>query len=305
VKAASGIHAVGRVRSGFDLQAIVAEYRALRASVIRLWRETHPVSQQRDVEDLTRFNESIDQSLAEATRNYSLLVDRSRQMFLAILGHDLRNPLNSMLMSAQALSQTTEPDAASAKMATQISSSATAMARMISDLLDFTAAGLGGVMPLKPAAMDLKRLCQEVVDELHAASPKHLLRFQPHGDLTGEWDSSRLRQMISNLVGNAIQHGIETGPVDFTASAEGREVMLTVRNGGPPIPPDALPTIFDPLTRGSSAELEKQRRPGSIGLGLYIAREVITAHGGTIEVRSSVDAGTVFTVRLPRKHAMR
>jgi signal transduction histidine kinase len=112
--------------------------------------------------------------------------------------------------------------------------------------------------------------------------------------------------VVSNLLGNAVQHGADTGPVELSVRGEDPDVLLAVRNGGPPIPPDALPTIFEPLVRGaSSPELQKQRRPGSIGLGLYIAREVVTAHGGTIGVTSSAEAGTVFTVRLPRHSARR
>jgi signal transduction histidine kinase len=299
VNEASDVHAVGRVHSGFDLLALVAEYRALRASVIRLWRESDPGPDLRDLDDLTRFNESIDQSLTKAVGSYTHRVDRSRQMFLAILGHDLRNPLNAMMMSATVLSRS-GLDAESSEVASQISASAAAMARMTGDLLDFTGAGLGAKMPLSPAAMDLGSLCREVVDEMRAAYPTRTLRFQPHGDLTGEWDAARLRQVVSNLLGNAVQHGAGTGPVELSVSAEGSHILLSVRNEGPPIPRDALATIFDPLVRGSSPELQKQRRPGSIGLGLYIAREVVTAHGGSIDVKSSKEAGTVFTVRLPR-----
>ena len=305
VNGASDVHAVGRVSSGFNLLAVVAEYRALRASVIRLWRESAPAPDVRDLDDLTRFNESIDQSLTKAVGSYTQRVDRSRQMFLAILGHDLRNPLNSMMMSATALSRSGQLDAESSDIAAQISASAAAMARMISDLLDFTGAGLGAGMPVSPAAMDLKSVCQQVVDEMRAAYPARTLRFKPHGDLTGRWDAHRLRQLVSNLLGNAVQHGASDGPVDLSVSAEGADVVLAVHNGGRPIPPGALPTIFDPLVRGISPELQKQRRPGSIGLGLYIARAVVTAHGGAIDVKSSEEAGTVFTVRLPRHPASR
>src|SRR3954453_19033186 len=129
VDGASDVHAIGRVRSGFDLLTLVAEYRSLRASVIRLWRESGPAPDLRDLDDLTRFNESIDQSLAEAVRSYTQQVDRSRQMFLAILGHDLRNPLNSVMMSAAVLSKTPGLDADSSSMASHISASAAAMAR--------------------------------------------------------------------------------------------------------------------------------------------------------------------------------
>ena len=158
-------------------------------------------------------------------------------------------------------------------------------------------------MPLSPAAMDLKPLCQEAFDEIRAAYPTRTLRYQPHGELAGEWDAARLRQLVSNLLGNAIQHGAGTGSVELSVSAEGRDVVIAVHNQGAPIPADALSTIFDPLVRGLSPELRKQRRAGSIGLGLHIAREVATAHGGVIGVTSSADAGTVFTVRLPRRRA--
>ncbi len=295
---ASDVHALGRVGSGFDLLALVAEYRALRASVIRLWRESDPDSNARDLEDITRFNESIDQSLTVAIRSYTERVDRSRQMFLAILGHDLRNPLNSIVMSAYGLSQTASLDAEAAAVASQISASAGAMGTMISDLLDFTGTGLGAVMPLAPAAMDLKVLCEQVADEIRAANPTHTLRFQSRGALTGNWDGPRLRQLISNLLGNAIQHG--SGPVDLVANGEDSDVILSVHNGGDPIPPALLPTIFDPLVRAPNAD--QKRRAGSIGLGLYIAREVARAHGGSLDVTSSPNAGTTFTARLPRAH---
>jgi signal transduction histidine kinase len=272
VDGASDLHAAGRVRSGFDMLAVVAEYRALRASVIRLCRESEPDPDLRDLEDLTRFNESIDQSLTEAVRSYTQQVDTSRQMFLAILGHDLRNPLNSIMMSAELLATGTPMDDDSRTSTARIAASASAMARMIGDLLDFTGAGLGATMPLSPAPMDLKYLGQEVVDEMRAAYQARTLRFEPHGDLTGEWDVARLRQVVSNLLGNAIQHGGESGPIDLLLTNEGPDVRLAVRNGGLPIPRDAIATIFDPLTRGMTPESQRNRRPGSIGLGLYIAR---------------------------------
>ncbi|HZK82930.1 MAG TPA: HAMP domain-containing sensor histidine kinase, partial [Humisphaera sp.] len=269
VDSASDVHAVGRVNSGFDLLAVVAEYRALRASVVRLWRESGPECDTRDLDGLTRFHESIDQSLTEAIRSYTERVDRSRQMFLAILGHDLRNPLHSITMAAQVLLRTGHLDGELSEMALGISTSARAMSRMISDLLDFTGAGLGVTMPLSPSAMDLKRLCAEVCDEMRAAHPTRTFNFQPTGNLTIDGDSSRLRQVISNLLGNAVQHG--DGPVELSVSAQGSDVLLAVHNSGRPIPSDALATIFDPLVRDPSPESSKQRQAGSIGLGLYVA----------------------------------
>jgi signal transduction histidine kinase len=194
-------------------------------------------------------------------------------------------------------------------MTSNIAAAAGVMDRMIVDLLVFTGAGLGAAIPLSPAAMDLGELCREVVNETRSAHPDREVRVEMRGNLAGEWDAARLRQVVSNLLGNAVQHGPETGPVELSVRDEGPPgVLLSVRNGGPPIPADFLPTIFEPLVRGggaSSPELRKQRRPGSIGLGLYIARAVVTAHGGTIDVTSSADAGTVFTVRLPRRPGVR
>jgi signal transduction histidine kinase len=299
---ASEEHGVGRVGSGFDLAEVVSEYRALRASVIRLWRESGPDTDRRDLDDLTRFNESIDQSLTEAVLGYQRRINQSRQMFLAILGHDLRNPLHSMMMSGEALARSGQLDARHARMASQISASAAAMGGMINDLLDFTSTGLGVAIPLSPAAMDLGSLCREVVDETRAAQPERTLCFEASGDLTGEWDATRLRQVVSNLLGNAIQHGALDRPIALTASGEDADVVLAVRNEGPPIPPAAMVRLFDPLVRGAAPE-QQMRRPGSIGLGLYIAREVVTAHGGTVDVASSAEGGTVFTVRLPRRGA--
>ncbi|HUF64206.1 MAG TPA: HAMP domain-containing sensor histidine kinase [Verrucomicrobiales bacterium] len=177
------------------------------------------------------------------------------------------------------------------------------MARMIGDLLDFTGAGLGAAMPLCPVAADLASVCRDVCSEFRAAHPTRSIRFEFSGDLVGTWDPARLRQVVSNLLGNAVQHGAGTGPgigsVDLAVHAQDEGIVLSVRNGGAPIPPEALPTIFDPLTR-VSPERNRQRRPGSIGLGLYIAREIVTAHEGSIAVQSSAAEGTTFSVRLPR-----
>jgi signal transduction histidine kinase len=298
---ASDVHAIARVHSGFDLLSVVAEYRALRASVIRLWRESAPSADRRDLEDLTRFNESIDQGLTEAIRSYTKLVEGSRQMFLSILGHDLRNPLSSIILSAELVSATSPPGSEGSKMGLQITRSASAMAGMIGDLLDFTGSELGATMPLSPAAMDLNILAREVIEEMRSAHPARTLSYQAQGELTGEWDAARVRQVLSNLLGNALQHGDDAGTVQLSIAGDATDVVMSVRNGGPPIPPDALPTIFDPLARGFTPELQKKRRPGSIGLGLYIVREVVVGHGGSIDVTSSAEAGTEFTVRLPRR----
>jgi signal transduction histidine kinase len=297
---ASDAHAIGRVGSGFDLMEVVAEYRALRASVVRLWRAAASVPDPADVDDLIRFDESIDQSLTTAVSSYTTRVTQSREMFLATLGHDLRNPLNSIAMSAQLMSTLKCGNNECAALATQISSSAGVMATMIRDLLDYTRTRLGAGMPVSRGPVDLKRIGDEVIDEFRAGHPTRTLGFRATGDTNGEWDSARLRQVLSNLLANAIQHGSESGPIELSLDGTGAEVSIAVRNEGNPIPPDSMRSIFNPLVRGADAlPSSRARLPGSIGLGLYIVREVAAAHGGTVHV-TSTDAGTVFTVRLPR-----
>jgi signal transduction histidine kinase len=231
---ASKDHALGRVRSGFQLMEVVAEYRALRASVIRLWERSEVGTKPLTLVELTRFNECIDQSLAEAVKHFSGEMDRSRKMFLAVLGHDLRNPLNAIVLSAQCLTEIlTGP---SADLASLIATSGAAMGRMLADFIDFTASRLGAGIPLVLAPVDLATLCRGVVDECKAASPGSNLMLDLSGDLRGEWDGPRLRQLLSNLIGNAIQHGAKHLPVRITATGTAGEVILQIQNDGEPIP---------------------------------------------------------------------
>jgi signal transduction histidine kinase len=297
---ASDLHATGRLGDGFNLLEVVSEYRALRASVLQLWRDSDPAAHERDVDDLTRYNESIDQSLSKAVSSYTKRVDQSRDMFLAILSHDLRNPLNSIAVSAQLLPHLDPLDPESIERTTQITASTTVMARMISDLLDYTRTRLGAGMPVNPRPMDLANLGQELFNEFRSAHPKREFRFHPDGDLKGDWDSDRLRQAVSNLMGNAVQHGAEDAPVRLMIKGETSRAIIKVQNGGPPILPGELPHIFEPLIRGSGTGTLRKNRPGSIGMGLYIAREIAKSHGGSIDVVSNEETGTTFTIHLPR-----
>ncbi len=302
---ASDAHALDRLGLGFDMLEVMSEYRALRASVLRLWRASEPAADDRDVEDLTRFNESIDQSLSKAAASYTKRVNQARDMFLAILGHDLRNPLGAISMSAQLLPMVTDDRAVIVECGETIAHSASVMERMINDLLDYTRTRLGAGMPVKPAPMDLAALGRELIAEFRTAHPEREITCRIVGDLNGVWHSDRIRQALSNLLGNAIQHGSVYYPVALSLRGEEADVVVEVHNGGDPIPPGELPRIFDPLIRGSSAEHPRSNRPGSIGMGLYIAREVARSHGGRIDVTSTDKAGTSFTIRLPRQAAPR
>ena len=173
------------------------------------------------------------------------------------------------------------------------------MSRLISDLIDFATTRLGTGMPLVMSSVNLEVLSREVLNEFKAANPSRTFRFESHGNITCSCDGARVRQVISNLLGNALEHGSKQDSIGFSLAANGQDIILTVRNQGSPIPADLLPTIFDPMVRNTSSDAQLTRRPGSVGLGLYIAHEIVTAHGGTIDVTSSVESGTIFTVRFP------
>lgn len=306
---ASDLHGVERVGSGFHITDVVSEYRALRASVLRLWRESLPQPDLNDIDDITRFDESLDQSLAIGVGSYSKRIDESRQMFLAILSHDLRNPLSCIRMAADLISLDNE-DPATADTISLIKTNADAMTQLISDLIDFSSSGLGRTMPLNRGPVDLEEICREVIDSCRTTHPGRTVRFHSDGDVKGIWDAGRIRQVVFNLMGNAIQHGSPEGSIDLSVtsngmssagpSQDGSTAVLTVRNNGAPIPPDFLPRIFDPLKRYATRESAANRTPGSIGLGLYIVREIVTAEGGTVTVTSTVREGTTFTVRIPQ-----
>jgi signal transduction histidine kinase len=289
-------HASERWKTGLNLDELVSEYRALRASVLRLWAEAHGEKQS----EMTRFNEAIDESLTEATSWYSEELNRTREQFLAILGHDLRNPLAAIVTGAQLLTRSESSiDDKQLRVATRILNSARRMDRMVNDLLDLTRTRLGGSIPVTPQRMNLTPVCQQVISELEAIYPDHRLRFDPEGDLDGEWDSDRLHQLVSNLVANALQYGRDHGPVNVVAREHGEEVVLRVHNEGEHIPENALKRIFEPMVRQSTQDGSTRNSTG-MGLGLYIVREIVTAHGGTIGVTSSEQEGTAFTVNLPR-----
>lgn len=221
--------------------------------------------------------------------------EQFRDRLLGIVGHDLRNPLTHISLATQLLlrrEDVSEPVLAGVR---RVATSADRMARMISDLLDFTRATVGGGIPLERRSTDLCVLVQDTVAEFELTYPGRVLLSCARGAHTGDWDPDRLAQVVSNLVGNALAHGDAVAPVHVAVVAEGTHVVLTVRNSGPPVPAELLPRIFDPFKQAGG----DSGRHG-LGLGLYIVQQLVLAHGGCITVRSSEEDGTVFTVRLPR-----
>jgi signal transduction histidine kinase len=219
----------------------------------------------------------------------------ARDEIMAILGHDLLNPINTVNMAASVLLGYPDlPEEARAK-ARIIQRASGRMAEMIQTLRELSRVGSFGKVGMSPAAVDLGDIVQQIVDEQRAARPESSIEVDVRGDLHGEWDPSRLAQVVSNLVSNALTHGEERGPVRVSVDGGPAEVTLKVNNGGSPIPPERIPLLFDPSHRRAGHD-----SPSGLGLGLFIVRQIVVGHGGTIDVESSAQTGTTFTVRLPR-----
>lgn len=297
---AAETHAVARLMSGYTIEQLVSEYRALRASVLRLWAEKTKSGLPTNPEDITRFNEAIDQALAESVVRYAAMVKQSQDLFLAILGHDLRNPLGAIIMAASIITDAPDIDSKYKTVATRIFNSGHRMNLLVNDLIDYTRTHLGSSLPIKRGPANIAQVCQGIVDELQTAHPERKIEFDASGELDGQWDKGRIAQVFSNLIGNALQHGAKNEPVVIRIEPAGDGISASIRNKGNPIDPEKIQSIFEPLVRLADQDDTDYPSDTSLGIGLYIAREIIRAHGGSIEVASSEALGTVFSVRLPR-----
>jgi len=296
------VHGAGRAERGFTLGAMVAEYRALRASVIRLWTAANGSLTGADLDDLLRFNEAIDQALAESITRYTHDLEQSKDMFLAILGHDLRTPLGASLMASRFMLDTGELAEPHATLTARIASSSTRMLQLIGDLLDFTRSQLGGGIPIVRADLNVGKVVHDVVDEVAAAHPHRTLTVDARGARDASWDAARITQALANLLGNAVEHGTPGTPVAVQIRGDADAVTIAIHNRGPTIPAALLAGIFSPMKgRAARANAAATGPLGNLGLGLYIADRIVHAHRGRIAVTSSAEAGTTFTVHLPRR----
>jgi PAS domain S-box-containing protein len=223
------------------------------------------------------------------------LAEFERQI-LGIVSHDLRNPLSVIRISASTLLAREGLDERQSKSLTRIITATDRSTRLIRDLLDFSQARLGGGIPVERKQMDLFELTRGVVEELAASHPEREVEISQEGEGAGDWDADRLAQVLGNLVGNALQHSPPHTPVRVRCQGESSTVVIEVHNEGAPIDPAYLPELFEPFRRGRHAG----SGAGSVGLGLYITRQLVLAHGGRIQVSSREGEGTRFAVRLPR-----
>jgi PAS domain S-box-containing protein len=257
-----------------------------------------------------RWLESAGKVLSEGDKPHRMLgvvhdvtarhrYDEFRKLLPGIIAHDVRSPLSTIKMAGTMIQRSSEPSPSTRRYAQTMLRGADQIGRMAERLLDFTQARFGGGLPLERTSLDLAEVCSEIVAAARIAAPESKIALRVDGDARGAWDGTRLSEVVSNLVGNAIKHGPAGDFIDVVVRGDGEYVVLSIHNSGAPIPADLLPVLFDPFRRAEGTG----QRPGvekSYGLGLYISRELVVAHGGTIEVRSSAAQGTTFTVRLPR-----
>lgn len=298
-RSAAEVHAELRLNDGFDIDQMVSEYRALRACVVKLWSVRSRELNRDDIDDLIRFNEAIDQTVAESLSHYTKTLDHSRNLFLGILGHDLRNPIGAVSASADRITKLGSLNERQAALAIRIKDAASRAIRTLDDLLDLTRVQFGSDLPISRDRMDMALLSRQLVDEMQAVHPRRTIALEVNGDMEDEWDVLRMGQVLSNLIGNAIEHGSKDTPVEVDVAGTPQEVVMSVRNKGVPIPPERLRMIFNSVIRSDG---NRQEPAGSthLGLGLYITRKIVEAHNGTVGVTSSERDGTRFVVSLPR-----
>jgi len=292
----SALHARMRLDSGFNLEQAISEYRALRSSILFLWVQSRPEGDDVFLPEVTRFNETIDQAIAEIIRRYADRAERYSDVFLGVLTHEVRNPLNVIALSGQGLKATAlEP--AQSRSVERILRAVSTVDGLMSDLAILVRSRMRVPLPLTRTAADLGEICEQTLEDVRASHGNVVIELEKIGDLRGTWDRERLGQVIFNLVTNAVIHA-SGQQIRIAAEGVGSDVEVRVTNQGAPIPSNLQDSIFDPFVRREVAS------PGfvksGLGLGLFIVREIVTGHGGVVEVTSNESEGTTFTVRLPR-----
>jgi signal transduction histidine kinase len=262
---AAETHALLRARSGFDIIQLAAEYRALRASVLRLWKDAGGVSSDEDFNDMLRFNEGIDQALTESISSFSVEIEGERNLLLGMIGHDMRNPLQAIRMTASYLQKLNAGEHVAAAAERLVFSGARLKA-MLGDLSDFSRDKLGLGIEVSPHPIDLADVFLEEVQQLRTAHPTRRIDLSSAGELGGVWDAGRMHQVLGNLLSNALKYGKPGSTVEVVLAGMGDEVIFTVANHGVKIDDDALRAFFDPLSRGQHPQAHRDQ-DGGLGGG--------------------------------------
>ena len=273
-------------------------YGNVRASFTRIWLEDRRDGTP-DIDALVAFDDALDRHLAHTVKRYEQRVQEEHDVFIGILAHDLRNPLHAIMMTAAALQRRDGIEDGVADALRRIGGSGGRMDRLVRDLLEYARVRTRDVMPLHVTSCNLEAILRTTTDELRAVHPDRRIVLSVDGDTTGQWDADRLAQVISNLAGNALEHGEGDTPVVIDLSSVGNNVRLLVHNRGPVLPASVLRICTARLD--DARVMLRQPSIAGLGLGLFIVRAIVSAHGGTIEATSDLTRGTLFNMCLPRE----
>lgn len=270
----AGIRDRDRIFQGYDAGAVDFLFKPIEPRILQHKAKTFfdLYRQRQELADTLRLNEEL----------------------LAVVGHDIRNPLNVILMTAGLL-ETTAADPGTARAVERLRTSGHRIVHIIDDLLDLSRARLGGGIPVDRKRIDLVPVAKRTVAELQTTNPDRAIELRAEGEQWGDWDMARMEQVFSNLVGNAVRHGKPDEPVVVAVAADDGTVVATVHNGGA-VPEDKLPRLFEPF----HFDKGRSKRTEGLGLGLYIVDQIVRAHGGRVEVTSTLAAGTTVRLTLPR-----
>jgi hypothetical protein len=303
VETAAATHGALRHSAGFDLAQLTAEFRALRSCVLRLWGAERFGNEPDAFEQVMCFNDAIDQALAEAVERYAAEVDRARDMFLTVLGHDLRTPLGAISITSQYLAMPIVPDAKRQDAAARIERCTTTLNALIKDVLEYTRSRLGKGIKVSRRASDMAEICRTACDDIRAVHVDASFHCDIPECLEGEYDGMRMHQAIWNLLNSGVQQSNRKLPIILKASSIDGQVRILVKASGRPLPMETLQSMFDPMAQfANSPSVHDDVKP-SIELGLFVAREIIRAHGGDVTVSSDAEGTTEFEVTLPRNTA--
>ncbi len=296
---AAQAHGILRLMDGFTLDQMVSEFRAIRASVLRLWLAREFEGRDYQVDDIIRFNEAVDQALGESIASYGKAVELTRKTVLAVLGHDLRSPLGAALMGADLLRKNQRLADKEKTIASQVAVSVQRANHMVTDLLDLARVNLGTGIPVHCEETELREACTGVIEEVSLAHPHVHIVLNAHTSVRGHFDPARIAQVFANLINNAVRHGDVERPINVNLTSEDGSASFSVQNYGSPISSEALPFLFSPEGRYSRYSNDSTGAAAGLGLGLFIAAEIVRSHGGTIAVESNLEQGTTFSVVMP------
>lgn len=287
-----------RTTPDFDVQQVSEALRLLRAVVPSVWNpaEGHAFDEWR------RFHETVDFAVGEVIAQYALQVERTRSLFMGMLGHDLRTPLSAIHMTCQYLAREDASPERKLEAVARVSRCAGAMEGMIRDVLDFARSRLGKSMSIAKKPVDLGTVCREALEDIRAEHPRCEFRFEDPGSLDAIADGVRLRHAVRNLLGSAARNGARGMPILFHASRDNDRIVFRVTCKGQAMSPDTLRTMFDPLAQlAIAAASPDDHPPADLGLELFIAREILRVHGGDAGIVTGEDDERIFAAWLPAR----